>query len=54
MKYVKDFYEITAMCQETVGNTLLTIGNPSKSFLAAVQTSPLFENEKTIFTERFP
>ena len=54
IKGVKDYYESAAICQETAGNVLLTIGNPSRSFLAIVQSSPLFEKEHLIFSERFP
>ena len=43
LKGVKVFYESTALYQETAGEQLSTVGNPSKSFLSAVQSSPLFE-----------
>ena len=54
MKCIKDFYENCALSQETVGKALSTIGNPTRSFLAVVQSSPLFEKEQDLFTERFP
>ena len=54
IKSVKVFYENSATCQDSTGNLFVNVGNPSRSFLMIYNSSPLFDREGQIFTERFP
>ena len=54
VKSVKGFYENSAVCQDTTGNLFINAGTPSRSFLMLYNSSPLFDREGQVFTERFP
>ena len=54
VKSVKAFYENSAVCQDKTGNLFMSAGTPSRSFLMLYNSSPLFDREGQVFTERFP